>query len=148
MHNTHQTKKSAEAPKFPAWYGIAVGILMIAQWVFSIAAGGVPELQSEPWRIGFHLAAEFSTAVLLIVGGVAVLRAALWGRQVLLIGLGMVIYSEIVSPGYFAQLGQWPMAGMFAVLLGGAIWSVIILLSAHQAKEVSYGRAARSSRTG
>jgi hypothetical protein len=60
--------------RFPAWYGIIVGILMIAQWTFSILSGGVPEFQTEPWRIGFHLTAEFSTAILLILGGIAVLR--------------------------------------------------------------------------
>jgi hypothetical protein len=128
--------------KFPAWYGIIVGILMIAQWMVSIISGGVPEFQTEPWRIGFHLAAEFSTAIMLIVGGIAVLRADAWGRTVLLIGLGMVIYSEIVSPSYFAQLGGWPMAGMFLVLLFGAIWSVLRLLRGNTGEGVSYGRAA------
>jgi hypothetical protein len=115
--------------KFPAWYGIVVGLLMIGQWMVSIISGGVPEFQTEPWRIGFHLAAEFSTAIILIVGGVAVLQSAAWGRTLLLLGLGMVIYSEIVSPGYFAQLGQWPMVGMFTLLLGGAILSLVLLLS-------------------
>jgi hypothetical protein len=128
--------------KFPAWYGIIVGILMIAQWTLSIVSGGVPEFQTEPWRIGFHLAAEFSTAILLILGGIAVLRSAAWGRAVLLIGLGMVIYSEIVSPGYFAQLGGWPMVGMFLVLLVGAIWSVLLLLRGNTSEGVSYDRAA------
>jgi hypothetical protein len=118
--------------KFPAWYGIVVGILMIAQWTLSIISGSVPELQTEPWRIGFHLAAEFSTAIILIVGGIAVLRSVAWGRTALLIGLGMVIYSEIVSPGYFVQLGQWPMVGLFILLLGGAILSMILLLSKHE----------------
>jgi hypothetical protein len=127
---------------FPAWYGIVVGILMIVQWIFSILSGGVPEFQTEPWRIGFHLAAEFATAVLLILGGIAVLRSLTWGSTVLLIGLGMVIYSEIVSPGYFAQLGQWPMVGMFVLLLGGAIWSVLLLLRGNVTEGVYYGRAA------
>ena len=128
--------------KFPAWYGIVVGYLMIIQWIVSIVSGSVPEFQSEPWRIGFHLAAELVTAIMLIVGGIAVLRSAAWGRTILLIGLGMVIYSEIVSPGYFAQLGGWPMVGMFFVLLGGAIWSVLLLLRANPTKGVSYDRAA------
>jgi hypothetical protein len=128
--------------KFPAWYGIIVGCSMFVQWAISILTGGVPEFQSEPWRIGFHLAAEFSTALMLILGGLAVLRLAAWGRPVLLIGLGMVIYSEIVSPGYFAQLGQWSMVGMFIVLLGGAIWSMMILLSKKEMEGVSYDRAA------
>jgi hypothetical protein len=54
----------------------------------------------------------------------------------------MVIYSEIVSPGYFAQLGRWSMVGMFIVLLGGAIWSMMILLSKKEMKGVPYDRAA------
>ena len=115
--------------KFPAWYGILVGCLMIAQWAFSILAGGVPEFQGAPWEIAFHLAAEFSTAVVLIIGGIASLRSVAWSRHILLLGLGMVIYSEIVSPGYFAQLDQWAFVVMFAVLLLGAVWSAMHLVS-------------------
>ena len=107
--------------KFPAWYGILVGSLMIVEWTFSLYAGGVPELRTAPWEIAFHLAAEFSTAILLIVGGVAMLRFIPWSRTVLLLGLGMVMYSEIVSPGYFAQREQWPFMVMFAALLLGVV---------------------------
>ena len=120
--------------KFPAWYGILVGFLMIAQWMFSIMAGGVPELQNTPWEIAFHPAAEFSTAVVLIIGGIAGLKSVTWSRQILLLGLGMVIYSEIVSPGYFAQLSQWAFVVMFAVLFLGALWSVMRLLSSDERK--------------
>ena len=91
--------------KFSAWYAILVGFLMIAQWIVSILSGGVPEFKTEPWRIGFHLAAEMSTALMLIVGGIAALRSSVWAKQILSVGLGMVIYSEIVSPGYFDLLG-------------------------------------------
>lgn len=115
--------------KFPAWYGILVGFLMIAQWTFSILAGGVPEFQNAPWEIAFHLAAEFSTAVVLIIGGIAALKSVAWSRHILLLGLGMVIYSEIVSPGYFAQLDQWAFVLMFAVLLLGAVGSAMRLVS-------------------
>jgi hypothetical protein len=115
--------------KFPAWYGILVGLLMITQWTLSIVMEGVPEFESAPWEVAFHLAAEVSTAIVLILGGVAALKPIPWSKQVLLLGLGMVIYSEIVSPGYFAQLGQWLFVVMFAILLFGAVWSGISLLS-------------------
>ena len=115
--------------KFPAWYAILVGILMMAQWAFSIAAGGVPEFRSAPWEIAFHLGAEFSTAIVLIAGGIAALRSIPWSRPILFLGLGMVIYSEIVSPGYFAQRAQWPFVVMFALLLLGAAWSTRRLLN-------------------
>jgi len=115
--------------KYSAWYSILVGIFMIAQWIFSIVTGGVPEFETTPWAIGFHLAAEFSTALMLLAGGIAALKLKKWSRQVLLVGLGMVIYSEIVSPGYFAEQGQWAPVAMFAVLLFGAVIAVISLLN-------------------
>ncbi len=113
--------------RFPAWYGILVGLLMIVQWMFSILSGGVPEFRSAPWEIAFHLVAELSTAGMLVLGGVAALKPIRHARHWLLIGLGMVIYSEIVSPGYFAQQGQWAMVVMFAVLLCGAVISAMHL---------------------
>lgn len=114
--------------KFSAWYGMLVGFIMIAQWIFFLATGSVPELQTEPWRIALHLAAEFTTALILIVSGIATLKSTAWGKNILLVGFGMVIYSEIVSPGYFAHFGQWALVGMFAVLLIGAIFGVMQLL--------------------
>ena len=115
--------------KFPAWYGIVVGVLMFAQWMVSIFAGGVPEFRTAPREIAFHLAAEMSTAVMLLIGGIAALRSLPWSKQILLLGLGMVIYSEIVSPGYFAQLNQWGFVAVFALLLFGAALAVTQLLN-------------------
>jgi hypothetical protein len=114
--------------KFSAWYGILVGLLMVAQWMFAIVSSSVPEFQTTPWAIAFHLAAELTTALMLIIGGIASLKVNIWGRQILFVGLGMVIYSEIVSPGYFAQQSQWAMVIMFAVLLFGVVIAVTSLL--------------------
>jgi hypothetical protein len=107
--------------KFSTWYGIVVGVLMLSQWVFLIATGAVPEFHSAPWSIGFHLAAELLTALGLILSGAAVLKSKTWGPKALLVALGMLIYSLIASPGYFAQQGAWTLVGMFAILLAGAL---------------------------
>ncbi len=114
--------------KYIAWYAIAVGILMAAQWIFFLATDSVPEVQTEPIRLAFHLAAEFLTAASLVVAGRAVLQSKAWGRTFLLAALGMLVYTVIVSPGYFAQQGQWPLVGMFAVLLVLALVSIRRLL--------------------
>jgi len=111
--------------RFAAWYGIVVGILMLVQWGFFLAAGQVPEVRTEPIRLAFHLAAEGVTALGLLISGLVLLKNKPWARTSLLVFLGLVIYSEIVSPGYFAQQGQWAFVGMFAVLLLGAIQSVV-----------------------
>lgn len=114
--------------KFSAWYLILVGVLMFGQWGFFLAAGSVPELQTEPYRIGFHLAGEFATAACLIAGGIGLLRRNHWGRGFALFAAGLLAYTAIVSPGYFAQSGQWVLVGMFAVLLALDVVSAAILL--------------------
>ena len=38
-------------------------------------------------------------------------------KKLLLVAAGMLLYTIIVSPGYFAELRQWPIVGMFVVLI-------------------------------
>ena len=68
------------------------------------------------------------TAVLLIVAGVGMLRARTWSRGVGLFAFGLLVYTSIVSPGYFAQLGQWPLVAMLAVVLALAAVCIVMLL--------------------
>jgi hypothetical protein len=96
---------------------LVVAVGMIGQWVLFLATRQVPELKTEPLRIRFHLAAEFATALTLLVAGAALLAGQAWGPDFYLVAAGMLLYTVIVSPGYFAQKGQWPFVGMFAALL-------------------------------
>jgi hypothetical protein len=112
---------------FAAWYGIVVGALMLVQWAFLLFKRAVPELKIEPMRIGFHLGGEFVTAIGLIVAGVAVLGQLTWGSPVFLVAVGMVAYSEIVSPGYFAHKGQWAFVAVFMVLLALAVLAIVFV---------------------
>ena len=103
--------------KYSAWFSIVVGVLMVAQWSFFLITGEVPELQSEPLRIMAHLIGEFLTSLFLIIGGVAYFNKKNWSRNLLLVAAGLLLYTIIVSPGYFAQSGQWAIVGMFAGLV-------------------------------
>ena len=103
--------------KLAGIFGILVGLLMLAQWGFFLASGQVPELKSEPYRIAFHLAAELITALGLIASGIALLRKQPWSTAAYLFFSGMLAYSVIASPGYFAQHGQWVLVIMFFGLL-------------------------------
>ena len=113
--------------RYPAWFAIVVGIAMIAQWAMFLLSGRVPELRSEPVRIGFHLAAEVLTAVVLIVSGAGALGAKRWARALFLVGLGMLVYTSIVSPGYFAQRGQMGFLAMFGAILLMACAAITVL---------------------
>ena len=112
--------------KFPAIFAIVVGLGMIGQWLFFYIKKQIPELVTEPVRIKFHLVAEFVTALVLITAGFGLLLGSSWAVNLFLVACGMLLYTVIVSPGYFAQKGQWGFVGMFAVIL---LLTIICLLS-------------------
>jgi len=111
-------------------FAIVVGLGMIGQWSASFLSGQIPELKTEPIRIAFHIAAEMLTALMLIAGGAAVLTGAAWGREVYLLAMGMLFYTAVVSPGYFAQQGKWAWLGIFGALILAGIFSVLGVLHA------------------
>ncbi len=101
---------------FPALYAVVVGLLIFGQWAFFLITRQVPELKTERVRVLFHLADEFLTAAMLIASGVGLLRQQSWAIAIYPVAAGMLLYTIIVSSGYFAQKHVWPIVGMFAVL--------------------------------
>jgi hypothetical protein len=113
----------------PVAFAIIVGMGMLAQWSISYFTKQIPELESEPYRIWFHIAGEIITAVLLITGGIALLAKWPSAQALYLLAMGMLIYTAIESPGYFAQKGQWAWVLIFAVIVILAILSAITVAS-------------------
>jgi len=112
-----------------AWFAIIVGLAMIGQWMFSYASGQIPELKTETIRIGFHIAGEILTAIMLVISGVGLLFAVPWAPTLFYISMGMLLYTAIVSPGYFAQKGEWIWVPFFAVIIILAVLSVLAVMS-------------------
>lgn len=113
---------------FPAVYALVIGVGMIAQWSISYLTHQIPELTSEPIRIKFHLAGEFVTAAALIASGIGLLAAAPWAIPLFLVAMGMLFYTAIVSPGYFAQQGNWTWVGIFGVMVVVGIFAITAVL--------------------
>ncbi len=103
-------------------YSIIVGISMIAMWLFFFFSDSIPELETEPLRIMMLLMAEITTAILLISSGIGMLKRLNWASNLSLFALGMLIYTLIQSPGYFLEMKEYAMVGMFAVLLVLAVY--------------------------
>jgi peptidoglycan/LPS O-acetylase OafA/YrhL len=99
-----------------AVYSAVVGFFMLSFWAMLLLTDQVPAEQV-PWAIAFHLAGELLTAVLLIVSALGLLLEKQWARILSPAALGMLLYTVIVSPGYYAQLGNTPMVIMFAILI-------------------------------
>jgi len=102
---------------FPAVFAIMVGLGMIGQWTASFASRQIPELKTEPIRIWFHITAEIITALCLIVSGIGLFTQQSWSMALYLVSSGMLFYTAIVSPGYFAQRGKWGWLVMFGIII-------------------------------
>lgn len=111
--------------KFAGCFAVIVGGAMLAEWSVFILAGSVPELQTEPIRIAFHLAGEALTAILLLASGAGLLTRKPWARTAFFVSAGMLLYTAIVSPGYFGQQGQWAFLVMFAAVLALTVGAVL-----------------------
>lgn len=115
--------------QFPAIFACVVGLGMMGQWGATAIRGQIPELKTEPIRIAFHLAAEFSTAIALLAGGLGLLFEAGWAVDLYLVASGMLLYTAIVSPGYFVQQGQKGWLVVFGVLILMDIFSIVLIAS-------------------
>jgi len=118
--------KSMDVRKAVAAYSLVVGVMMVAMWSVFAVMGQIPELETSPKEIAFHLAAEFLTAFALIAGGLGLALRRSWGYAVNLVALGMLAYTVVVSPGYYAQTGDYAFVGMFAVLMALTFLFVVV----------------------
>lgn len=109
-------------------FALLTGIGMIGQWTILYRNKQIPELEHEPVRIWFHIAAEMATALALIVGAAGLLIDPGWGRPVYLVAMGMLFYTAMVSPGYFLQQGKWGWLGLFAAVIMGGLLGLFLLV--------------------
>jgi hypothetical protein len=94
-----------------AWYCIVVGVLLAVVWANELRWGAWNRGDRTHGEPGLHLAGEFVTAGLLIASGAAWLITGFGSANALMAaGLGMLLYTVIVSPGYYrhgANCRQW-----------------------------------------
>ena len=113
--------------KVSSVYSLFMGISMLAMWLMFYFTNSIPEIQTKPVELGLHVVAEVSTALLLIIGAIGLLLKKSWGLKTYLISMGMLLYTLIMSPGYFLQKGEIPFVIMFMVFLMLAIVLTVLI---------------------
>jgi hypothetical protein len=109
------------------WYAIAVGVLMAGWWAVALRGGALHRPDRSRAELGLHLVAEFLSAALLVIGGGLLLVTG--GVGVALVGLGMLLYTVLQSPGYFLGRGEREPVVMFAVLIVTTLAAIGVLLA-------------------
>ncbi len=107
-----------------AIYSMFIGVCMLGMWAVFVSMGQVPELVTSPIQVSLHIIGEAATAVALLIGGYGVWARKKWGLQAYMLSMGMLLYTLIVSPGYYAQSGNLAMVGMFAVFFIIAVFFI------------------------
>ena len=97
-------------------YAILLGICIIGLWIMLFSTEGIPELKLEPIAIGFHIIAEVTMGLLLIISGIGLMKNWKAAVGIFTVANGMVIYSVINSAGYYGQNGQWQMVFIFVAI--------------------------------
>ena len=120
--------------KVTAMFCVIIGTAMIGLWGMLLGTGNVPELETEPFAIAFHLLAEIATAVILLVSGYGIFAGRKWSSKLFPLSMGALFYTVINSAGFYAQSGDFAMVIMFAFIAVTAS-----VLTSLWFKEVNHG---------
>ena len=99
---------------------------IIGLWIMLLRSKQVPELESEPVAIKFHITAEMVMGVLSLISGIFLLVGLSWAPYLFILAMGLVIYAVINSAGYYAQKKQYSFVIMFGIILIFSISLVIL----------------------
>ena len=99
---------------------------MAAWWESDLRLGAWNRGDRTDGELALHLAAEFVTAALLIASGSAWLVTGSGVNALVAAALGMLLYTVIVSPGYFPAGRDLPVVGMFGVLAAPTVTALAV----------------------
>lgn len=122
------TPRRAVSVRWVAWFQLVIGVSILAFWTVFMSTGRVPEIEAGERAIWFHVAAELTTALLLVAAGLRSTRQP--ARFLSALALGALLYTSINSPGYYVDLGEWPMVVMFGVLFAITAVAIVMLFRA------------------
>jgi hypothetical protein len=127
-----------------ALYSILVGLAIIVTWIMLLSTGQVPELETAPLDITFHIIAEFITAGVLLAGGIGLILSRTWAFNIYLLSMGMLIYAVINAAGYYVQQGNIAMIAVFIIVIIISIILLVCLLTKGRADKLTHGSKLKS----
>lgn len=85
---------------------LGIGGLILIQWLFFIITRKVPEFQTAPISISFHILIEVVTAFVLMSVYFLLKKPSRWKVNFAIFGQGMLGYTAVNSSGFLANPGS------------------------------------------
>ena len=70
-------------------YSIIIGIGIIGLWIMLLATKQVPETETEPTAIAFHITAEITMGLLSLLSGVLLIINLSWALYIFILAMGL-----------------------------------------------------------
>ncbi|QMS85650.1 hypothetical protein [Candidatus Xianfuyuplasma coldseepsis] len=109
---------------FSVVYGV-IGIGIIGLWIMLIGTNQVPEFETEPVGIVFHIIIEITMALFALVTAWLLYKSASLRFPILLLTNGLLMYSVVNSAGYYGDAQNYSMIALFAIILAFVIYTSI-----------------------
>jgi hypothetical protein len=106
-------------------FAILVGVAMIVIWAYLLITDDVPDLDTQPVSMWFHIAGEVATALVLIVSGWGLITGASWARKLYLLATGMLLLAVINAVAWYGDRGDIWMVVAFIVFAVVAVFFAI-----------------------
>jgi hypothetical protein len=106
-------------------FAILVGVAMIVIWAYLLITDDVPDLDTQPVSMWFHIAGEVATALVLIVSGWGLITGANWARKLYLLATGMLLLAVINAVAWYGDRGDIWMVVAFIVFAVVAVFFAI-----------------------
>lgn len=104
------------------------GLSMLIVWPVLITTGGVPELKTQFIYVIFHLAAEFTTAILGITTGVGLLLKKEWSKPLYFLSSGFFLVAGYLACAYYLFTPGTRSMGMASMLFGINLIIMLLLI--------------------
>ncbi len=112
--------------KLTAFSVLIIGLLNLVTWIILIASGKVPDFQGTPISYTLHWISEFSTALLLLLSGIYILKKHPLQQNLLYLSLGCLVMAVGSAFAYYFMNFETTLFIMTASITGLTVILIII----------------------
>jgi len=113
---------------FVSWFCGILGTGIIMFWIIMLLIGQIQERKTEPLRLVFHILAEIITGIVLILSALSLIVIGTIVKPLFFFSMGMLIYTLLASPGYFAHKRKWIIVALFFFIFLTTLLCIYIMI--------------------
>ncbi|MCB1494865.1 MAG: hypothetical protein KDJ86_03690 [Bauldia sp.] len=125
MTNTRTVQSVGPYARGAGRFALIVGIAMILLWAWLLITDDVPDLDTRPLAMWFHIVGEVATGIVLIASGWGLLTGTVWARRLYLVAIGMLLLAVTHAIAWYGGRGEfWMVVAMVMLAVLGVFFAI------------------------